>query len=726
VSDVYIDDGRGLDFFVSTLKPIQKFGIFSAAGTLLTLVLLFAYVPAALQLWPPGFEKHKRGTSRLKGPGSFYERVNQFWYGLADFLVRHNRAVIASFSIALVVFGIALFKLQTSVKLIKMFDSKSKILRDYGWMEENLGELVPMEVVLRADKSYLQKPDSTGNQDDVESQIDQEFQLSLLERLELSSRVRKELESSFGDSGSDVIGNGFSTDIFVNESKTQLDDPIRPVRAIQSRKLEESYDQLSKLGYLRKEDVTGNELWRVSLRLAALNDVDYGEFVSDLKTVVEPILSAYEYRNQLFREIKHHFPERSGVDSRLLVLGWKDTSTSNSEINQTGTNEESNIDQTGIFCRTLADLLANRGFTTNAKSSRLYVPIDPDNAKTMKRLVEANDWQATLMESGNYDCVVIVRDAPAYNTQFFIDAMKKQNKPVVDMRNHRFEFDRNDSSVLPIASERKKAGDTDVAITADYTGIVPIVYKSQRALLNSLINSLAMSFVSILAVMMLLLRDWKRPFSLRNSFNLMGGLVAMIPNTFPIILVFGAMALTGFAVDIGSMMTASVALGIAVDDTIHYLTWFREGMHHGLNRLDAIKEAYRRCASSMLQTSIIGGFGLSVFAFSTFTPTQRFGVLMLVLLAAAVIGDLILLPALLASPLGKFLEVKKIADKDRHKLNPEFAGAGVSSAANATIDDDAVVEDDDAEIPGQGNRGQTAHSRKKPKANRANTRAQQD
>jgi hypothetical protein len=57
----------------------------------------------------------------------------------------------------------------------------------------------------------------------------------------------------------------------------------------------------------------------------------------------------------------------------------------------------------------------------------------------------------------------------------------------------------------------------------------------------------------------------------------------------------------------------------------------------------------------MTQTTAIGGLGLFVFALSTFTPTQRFGVLMLTLLLAALIGDLIMLPALLAGPLGRFL-----------------------------------------------------------------------
>ena len=63
--------------------------------------------------------------------------------------------------------------------------------------------------------------------------------------------------------------------------------------------------------------------------------------------------------------------------------------------------------------------------------------------------------------------------------------------------------------------------------------------------------------------------------------------------------------------------------------------------------------AYERCATAMIETTLIGGLGLGVFALSTFTPTQRFGYLMMFLLAAALVGDLIFLPALLTGPLGK-------------------------------------------------------------------------
>jgi hypothetical protein len=105
-------------------------------------------------------------------------------------------------------------------------------------------------------------------------------------------------------------------------------------------------------------------------------------------------------------------------------------------------------------------------------------------------------------------------------------------------------------------------------------------------------------------------------------------------------------------IDIGIMMCASVALGIALEGTIHFLVCFRRGTSAGLNRSQAVRLAYEQCTVPMVQTTIIAGLGLSVFAFSTFTPTQQFGLLTISTMTGALVGDLLILPAILAGPLG--------------------------------------------------------------------------
>ena len=80
----------------------------------------------------------------------------------------------------------------------------------------------------------------------------------------------------------------------------------------------------------------------------------------------------------------------------------------------------------------------------------------------------------------------------------------------------------------------------------------------------------------------------------------------------------------------------------------------------------------------MIETTIIGGLGLGVFALSTFTPTQRFGYLMMFLLSAALVGDLIFLPALLTGPLGKLFTrgLEKKANTRQQSMTEAPAAGG--------------------------------------------------
>jgi hypothetical protein len=75
-----------------------------------------------------------------------------------------------------------------------------------------------------------------------------------------------------------------------------------------------------------------------------------------------------------------------------------------------------------------------------------------------------------------------------------------------------------------------------------------------------------------------------------------------------------------------------------------------------------------------MQAALVNGLGLSIFAFSTFTPTKQFGYLMLTILIAGMFAELILLPALLAGPLGRAFNRRKVADKSPDAVDvPEEA-----------------------------------------------------
>ncbi len=178
-------------------------------------------------------------------------------------------------------------------------------------------------------------------------------------------------------------------------------------------------------------------------------------------------------------------------------------------------------------------------------------------------------------------------------------------------------------------------------VSAVYTGIMPLVHEIQRKLMSGLFWSFLSALVLITVVTMIVQR------------GVLTGLVVMIPNVFPMTLLFGLLGWWQAPIDIGSVMTASVALGMSIDGTLHFLTFFRRGLDQGHSLRTAVHDAYERCAAAMTESTLICGVGMLVFAFSSFVPSSRFAWMVFALLALALFGDLVLLPALLLGPLGK-------------------------------------------------------------------------
>lgn len=731
----------------SNLVPIQKFGLFSAIGTMATLLLLFLFLPSALTIWSPGYRQRTKSEAAAHKPGVLF----RFWDRFGAFIVRNHTPVIVGSLLLMVLMAVGMTRIKTSVQLLKLFDDSAKVIGDYEWLEANLGRLVPMELVVNVSPSSF--AEAQGDPAEM-SDLDRELSLNFLERLELSSRVRQVVEREFGEEGRGVIGPGMSTDVMVLPNAiSRYDSGLDRTRSIFNDALLENRPRLDEeVDYFRIDPADESELWRISLRLGAFNDVDYGRFVADLQQAVEPVLTAYRHRDRILRAVHAPTEAEAGTNdpdkASVLIVGWKgseatsaaggptaDSGPASQESSDAATNAGGStaagmteaervaalmsqpIDQTAIFCRTLGELLENRGFTVGSRGrGRTAYTLSLNDPRTAELLSTGGALAGQL---DRFACVVLVSD-PGESIRRVLD---DSGVTIVDATDHVLRIDPQTrqaidptAAVLRRQAEARRepggvvaandaaandtaANDDEVRVSAVYTGIVPIVYKAQRTLLASLADSISMSFWMIATTMMVLLRDWRRRVSPMNLINISGGLVSMLPNLFPILLIFGIMGWADLEVDIGSMMTASVALGVAVDDTIHFLSWFRAGMRAGLDRITAIRTAYAKVATAMTQTTLIAGLGLSAFAFSTFTPTQRFGLLMLTLLFAALIGDLIMLPALLASRLGKFLEVSvwppgagKGSIVPGLVLAPDEAASGWASTAATLASGSTTIE----------------------------------
>ncbi len=159
------------------------------------------------------------------------------------------------------------------------------------------------------------------------------------------------------------------------------------------------------------------------------------------------------------------------------------------------------------------------------------------------------------------------------------------------------------------------------------TGTPIVAYRGVNAVTTDLRNSLAGAFVVIALLMALLFKSPRI------------ALLSLLPNAAPLLIGYGFFGLTGWPLDPAPAVVFTVALGIAVDDTIHLLMrWREEG---------DITRAVRHSGRAVFVTSLMltAGFGMNVF--SAFPSTRSFGALGAVILVGALVSDVLLLPALL-------------------------------------------------------------------------------
>jgi predicted RND superfamily exporter protein len=173
---------------------------------------------------------------------------------------------------------------------------------------------------------------------------------------------------------------------------------------------------------------------------------------------------------------------------------------------------------------------------------------------------------------------------------------------------------------------------------AEMTGKALLFLKGTKYLINNLILSLSLAILLIALFMAFLFRSFKMI------------IISLIPNLLPLIITAGVMGFTGIPLKPSTILVFSIAFGISVDDTIHFLAKYRQELiSNGWKINKAVFAALRETGISMFYTSIVLFFGFSVFLSSNFGGTQALGGLVAVTLLMAMLANLVLLPSLLIS-----------------------------------------------------------------------------
>jgi predicted RND superfamily exporter protein len=168
------------------------------------------------------------------------------------------------------------------------------------------------------------------------------------------------------------------------------------------------------------------------------------------------------------------------------------------------------------------------------------------------------------------------------------------------------------------------------------TGLVLRLVDAQLALVDSQIRSFGLAVLTIFGCVGLGLR----------SVRLLA--LAIPPNLLPVLAALAAMGFFDVALDAATVMMASVALGIAVDDTVHLLGAWRRERHAGLSGAEAVRAALVAVGPAMVLTTVASSVGFLALTRSAFVPLRWFGLLSAVALVAALATELLLTPALLS------------------------------------------------------------------------------
>ena len=136
-----------------------------------------------------------------------------------------------------------------------------------------------------------------------------------------------------------------------------------------------------------------------------------------------------------------------------------------------------------------------------------------------------------------------------------------------------------------------------------------------------------------------------------RSLRLAG--LALIPNLFPIVAVFGFMGLVGVALDAGTVMLGSLALGIAVDDTVHLVTGVERRTAMGSSTQTSLAQTLGETLPPLIYTTLAVSLSFGALSFSDFTYIQNLGWLVAAVMVICLAADLLLLPALLLASEGQ-------------------------------------------------------------------------
>jgi len=175
----------------------------------------------------------------------------------------------------------------------------------------------------------------------------------------------------------------------------------------------------------------------------------------------------------------------------------------------------------------------------------------------------------------------------------------------------------------------------EIGLNINITGKIVLYHRMVNYIVSSFFRSIALALLLISIMLIVVLKSWRI------------GMLSLLPNVVPLLIGLGLMTIASIYIDIGTSIVISVCLGIAVDDTIHFLSHYRKLLSSGLTPVRALEKVFIHTAPALVFTTVILTVCFGCFIFANFVPNINFGILCSIILTFALIVDLLYLPSII-------------------------------------------------------------------------------
>jgi len=650
-----------LAFSFSYLTMIKEFGVFSSVGIFLAMILSLLFIPVLLSFLPT--RKHQ-----LNPKGKPVTWIGRFMNVLAGQILNREKLILSGGVLLLIAAVIAVPGLHREVNMVEYFKHNSEIRRAEDMMEARFGGSIPVQILVKGDikdplvlkqmyslEKYLRTLPDVNNPQSV---------ADLIAELNEQMNGRHTIPDT-----RDKVANLW---VFIDGNKVmdQLvadNDTLALIQAkIGTVKSHEIIAVVDSINQYLETAIPGGLF---SVQTTGLIDSQYAEVQNHRLTQVARMIvfDAKHYglgqldSTRVFSvlktvdstEFQHFSPEQINIINQV-IYGYFQSDASDLVI-----------DSEPVIEKVLSAL---KPLYTNSMPKETdvtlvlqqHVPLsvyadDPeaiDYAAPALTSLIVERRQHTIVNSLTDKILELSVDIPATEyTSFRRDVhgdiwMLVQN--YAGIPDDRADF--SNISVLPI--------DSSVTLTTLQAGM-PIIFKNLDAnILKSQVFSLTAAYILVFILLSFRFR------------SLTGGLISLAPITATILFNFILMAILDIPLDAVTVLIGSVAVGIGIDYTIHFLTRFQTEFQGEKSPQEALYTTLQTSGRAILINAVSVMMGFLVLVFGNIVPMQRFGYLIAVTMVISALGAITLLPALILVTKARFIgDFDRAAKQFRQQLN---------------------------------------------------------